>query len=93
VGLASAMLCKAMGAQKIFGIEVIDERLSIAENTGLFDEVIKAGDNNVEQIKDLTSGFGVEKSIDCSASNKARLTCIQAARKWGKIVISWEGGM
>ena len=52
----------------------------------LFDEVIKAGSNNVEQIRDLTSGHGVEKSIDCSANNKARLTCIQAARKWGKIV-------
>ena len=93
VGLASAMLCRAMGAQKIFGIEVIDERLSIAKNTGLFDEVIKAGNDSVEQIKDLTSGYGVERSIDCSANSKARLTCIQAARKWGKIVFLGEGGM
>ena len=92
LGLATAMLCKALGAQKIFGIEVIDERLSIAKNTGLFNDVIKAGDNNVEQIRDLTSGYGVEKSIDCSANNKARLTCIQAARKWGKIVFLGEGG-
>lgn len=92
VGLASAMLCKAMGAQKIFGIEVIDERLSIAKSTGFFDEVVKAGDDNVEQIQDLTSGYGVEKSIDCSANNKARLTCIQATRKWGKIVFLGEGG-
>ena len=92
VGLASAMLSKALGAQKIFGIEVIDERLSIAKNTGLFDEVIKADKNNVEQIRDLTSGYGVEKSIDCSANNKARLTCIQAARRWGKIVFLGEGG-
>jgi threonine dehydrogenase-like Zn-dependent dehydrogenase len=92
VGLASAMLSKAMGAQKIFGIEIIDERITIAKNTGLFDEVIKAGDDNVEQIRDLTLGNGVEKSIDCSASNKARLTCIQAARKWGKIVFLGEGG-
>ncbi len=92
VGLASAMLCKALGAQKIFGIEVIDERLSIAKGLGLFTEVIRAGENNVEQIRDLTSGYGVEKSIDCSANNKARLTCIQAARKWGKIVFLGEGG-
>ena len=92
VGLASAMLCKAMGAQKIFGIEIKDERISIAKNLGLFDEVIKAGENNVNQIRDLTEGNGVEKSIDCSANNKARLTCIQAARKWGKIVFIGEGG-
>jgi threonine dehydrogenase-like Zn-dependent dehydrogenase len=92
LGLASAMLCKAMGAQKIFGIEVIDERLSIARDLGLFIEVMKAGENNVEQIRDLTSGHGVEKSIDCSANSQARLTCIQAARKWGKIVFLGEGG-
>ncbi len=92
VGLASAMLCRAMGAQKIYGIEVIDERLVIAKNTGLFDEIIKAGADNVQQIRDFTSGMGVEKSIDCSANNMARLTCIQAARKWGKIVFLGEGG-
>ncbi len=92
VGLATAMLCRAMGAQKIYGIEVIDERLTIAKNTGLFDEVIKAGETNVEQIRDLTGGHGVEKSVDCSAHAKARLTCIQAARKWGKIVFLGEGG-
>ncbi len=92
VGLATAMLCRAMGAPKIYGIEVIDERLTIAKNTGLFDEVIKAGETNVEQIRDLTGGHGVEKSVDCSAHAKARLTCIQAARKWGKIVFLGEGG-
>ena len=30
--------------------------------------------------------------MDCSANDKARLTCIQAARKWGKIVFLGEGG-
>ena len=92
VGLATAQLCKAMGAQKIFGIELIDDRLTIARNTSLFDEVIKSAENNVEQIRDLTAGRGVEKSVDCSANATARLTCIQATRKWGKIVLLGEGG-
>lgn len=92
VGLATAQLCRAMGAQKIFGIELLDERIAIARNTGLFDEVIKSESNNVEQIRDLTAGHGVEKSVDCSANATARLTCIQATRKWGKIVFLGEGG-
>jgi threonine dehydrogenase-like Zn-dependent dehydrogenase len=46
----------------------------------------------VRQIKDLTGGMGVEKAVDCSANDKARLTCIQATRKWGKIVFIGEGG-
>jgi len=81
-----------MGAQKIFGIEVIEERLTIAKKLGLFDEVIKAGGDNVQQIRDVTGGHGVERAIDCSANNKARLTCIQATRKWGKIAFLGEGG-
>ncbi|MFI4911407.1 MAG: zinc-binding dehydrogenase [Sedimentisphaeraceae bacterium JB056] len=92
VGLASAMLAKAMGASMIIGTEAIDERIEIANNTGLFDYVIKAGADNVQQVKDLTGGYGVEKAVDCSANNKARLTCIQATRKWGRIVFIGEGG-
>lgn len=92
VGLATAMLCRAMGAQKIFGIEVIEDRIAIAKNLGLFDAVLTAGDENVAQIRDLTGGFGTERSVDCSANNKARLTAIQATRKWGKIVFLGEGG-
>ena len=92
VGLASAMLAKAMGASMIIGTEAIDERIEIADNTGLFDYVIKAGADNVQQVKDLTGGYGVEKAVDCSANNKARLTCIQATRKWGRIVFIGEGG-
>lgn len=92
VGLATAMLAKAMGASMVIGTEAIDERIKIAQDSGLFDHVIKAGADNVQQVKDLTGGYGVEKSVDCSANNNARLTCVQATRKWGKIVFIGEGG-
>jgi len=92
VGLAAGMLCKAMGATKIIGIEALDERVQIAKDTGLFSDVLKAGPDNVQQVRDLTGGYGVEKSVECSANAKARLTAIQAARKWGKIVFIGEGG-
>ena len=92
VGLATAMLCRALGAKKVFGIELTDERISIARRLDLFTEVIKVDEKNVEQIRDLNLGYGVEKAIDCSSNSKARLTCIQAARKWGKIVFIGEGG-
>ena len=92
VGLATAMLAKAMGAQKIIGIEVIDERIRIAKKLNLFDEVLRAGPENVSEVRNLTGGFGAERAVDCSANDKARLTCIQSARKWGKIVFLGEGG-
>jgi threonine dehydrogenase-like Zn-dependent dehydrogenase len=91
-GLATAMLCKAMGAEKIIGTEAIDERIDIAKQSGFFDVVLKAAPDNARQVRALTGGAGVEKSVDCSANANARLTCIQAARKWGKIVFLGEGG-
>lgn len=92
VGLAAAMLARAMGANRIFGIEVMAERIQIARSLNLFDQIFNAGSENVAQIKELTGGNGVEKAVDCSASDKARLTCIQATRKWGRIVFLGEGG-
>jgi threonine dehydrogenase-like Zn-dependent dehydrogenase len=92
VGLAAAMLARAMGAAKVFGVEVMDERIRIAQSLKLFDEIFPAGPDNVNQIRRRTGGNGVEKAVDCSAHDQARLTCIQAARKWGKIVFLGEGG-
>lgn len=101
VGLAAAMLSRAMGASKIIGVEAIDERIDIARKLEMvsgsgkmiFDEVIKAGPNNVEEIKALTGGMGCEKAVECSANKNARLTAVQATRKWGKIVFIGEGGL
>jgi len=92
VGLAALMLSKALGASMTIGIDVIPERLEIAKKLGLADHVMLASEDNVKQVKELTSGQGCEKTVDCSANDKARLTCIQAARKWGKIVFIGEGG-
>ena len=92
VGLATAMLARAMGSKLIIGTDVIQERLTLATDLGLCDEVLVAGPDNVEQVKSLTGGMGTEKSIDCSANDKARRVCIQATRKWGKICFIGEGG-
>ena len=92
VGLAAAMLAKAMGASMVIGIDVIKERLDLAMERKLCDHVLVSGPDNVEQIRALTGGAGVERAVDCSANAQARLTCIQATRKWGKICMIGEGG-
>ena len=91
VGLAALMLCKAMGANKLIGTDVVPERLELAENLGLADVVIPAGPDAVQLIRDATGGHGAEKTIECSANESARLTAIQATRKWGDIALVGEG--
>jgi threonine dehydrogenase-like Zn-dependent dehydrogenase len=92
VGLAALMLAKAMGANKLIGVDTVDERLEIAQKLDLADHLLKAGPKNVEEIRDLTNGHGVERAFDASGSDKGRLTAIQATRKWGRIALVGEGG-
>ena len=92
VGLATGMLCRAMGAHHIIGIDVVPERMQIAKDLGLCDEVLAAGPDNVDEVMSLTGGFGVERAVDCSANPQARATAIRATRKWGRIVMLGEGG-
>ena len=92
VGLAAAALCRKLGAQLIIGIDLVPERLQIAESLKLCDFVLKAGGENVDQVRDLTRGNGVERAIDCSANATARATAVRATRKWGRIALVGEGG-
>ena len=92
VGLATAMLAKAMGASRLVGIDVLHERLELARSLSLFDDVLPAGPDNVAAVRSQTGGHGVERAFDCSAHAEARLTCIQATRKWGRVVFMGEGG-
>ena len=92
VGLAAAALCRKLGAQMIIGIDIVAERLELAESLRLCDFVRTAGADNVTQIKELTRGSGVERALDCSANAAARATAIRATRKWGKIAFVGEGG-
>ena len=92
VGLATAMLCKAMGAQKIYGIEAIPYRIDLAKKLHLFDKVLPASASNVDEIKSLTGGNGVERAFDASAADPGRQTAIRATRQWGKIAFVGEGG-
>ena len=92
VGLATAMLSRALGAQQIIGIDVIPERLELAKSRGLCDDVLSAGPDNVEQVRDLTGGRGVERAVDCSANASARATAVRATRQWGRIALIGEGG-
>ncbi len=92
VGLATAALARKLGAGPIIGIDIIEDRLKLALDLGLCDHVLRSGPENVEQVKGLTSGHGVERAIDCSANPAARATAIRATRKWGRIALIGEGG-
>ena len=92
VGLANLMLAKAMGSHKVIGVEKEENRIQIAKEKNIVDEIYTPGDNTLDKILESTGGLGVEKAFDCSGSNEGRQLAIKAIRKWGKVALVGEGG-
>jgi len=86
------MLAKAMGAEKVIGVDTVPERCKIAMDLGLADEVFVSGSDILEKVMAVTNGMGFEKTVDCSGHTLARQLCIRATRQWGKMVMIGEGG-
>lgn len=92
VGLAAAMLGRALGAGPVIGTDIAPERLKLALDLGLVDHAIAADDTAWSAILELTEGRGCEASIDCSGSATARLLALENTRTWGRCAFVGEGG-
>jgi threonine dehydrogenase-like Zn-dependent dehydrogenase len=91
VGLAALMLSKEMGATKLIGVDVVEDRIKLAKKLGIVDVALKADENTLAKIKESTDGLGAEASIDCSGNPNGRLLTIQGTRQWGRVVFVGEG--
>ncbi len=92
VGLAAAMIGRALGSTTIIGTDISDQRLSLAVNLGLVDHAIMSDEATLAKIMALTGDQGCEASIDCSGAASARLLALQGTRDWGRCAYVGEGG-
>jgi threonine dehydrogenase-like Zn-dependent dehydrogenase len=93
VGLAALMLAKALGANKLVGVDTVKERCDIAMELGLADAVFVSDENTLQDvISETYQGKGFERTVDCSGHTDGRQLCIRATRQWGKMVMIGEGG-
>jgi threonine dehydrogenase-like Zn-dependent dehydrogenase len=90
VGIGTAMLARAMGAE-VVSVEAAPERRALAEKLDL-GPVLVADDDALASLLDMTDGHGFEVAIDCSGNASARRLCLQAAREWGRVAFVGEGG-
>ena len=91
VGLAAAMLGKALGASQVIGVDVSRQRLDLAQSLGLVDEAFLSDADALDKIKSVTGGKGCEASIDCSGVGPARKLALLGTRQWGRCVFVGEG--
>jgi threonine dehydrogenase-like Zn-dependent dehydrogenase len=92
VGLAAAQLGKALGADKVIGVDVSQNRIDLAKKIGVIDEGIVSNSEALAKILDATNGKGTEASIDCSGAAPARKLALEATRQWGRCAFVGEGG-
>ena len=92
VGLATAMLARALGARKIIGTDVSEARAELSRRLDLVDVALVGNEATVEAVMKLTAGTGVERAVDCSGNDAARQLAVRATREWGKIALVGEGG-
>ena len=91
VGLAAAMLGKALGAHQVIGVDTSQGRIDLAKSLGLVDEAFISDADALGKIKDATSGKGCEASVDCSGAPPARKLALQGTRQWGRCAFVGEG--
>jgi threonine dehydrogenase-like Zn-dependent dehydrogenase len=92
VGLAAAMLARAMGAGPIVGTDVSTERLTLATDLGLVDAAVVADDASAERLTELSDGRGFSATMDCSGNATARHLALSSTATWGRCAFVGEGG-
>jgi threonine dehydrogenase-like Zn-dependent dehydrogenase len=92
VGLAAAMLARAMGAAPIVGTDVAPERLRLATELGLVDHALVGDDTAPNRLDELTDGRGFAAAVDCSGNATARHLALSHTAVWGRCAFVGEGG-
>jgi len=92
VGLAAAMLGRALGAKHVIGVDTSAGRRDLALELGLVDDALPSDGDTLGRIASLTNGLGCEASIDCSGAAPARKIALAGTRRWGRCAFVGEGG-
>lgn len=92
VGLAAAMLGKALGVKRVVGLDTSRSRIDLAVSLGLVDTPVVSDSNALSHVLEETRGKGCEAAIDCSGAAPARKLALQGTRQWGRCAFVGEGG-
>ncbi len=64
VGLAAMMAGKISGCIKVIAVDIVPERLKLAQELGATHAINSKEENAVEKIRELTNGYGVDWTVD-----------------------------
>jgi S-(hydroxymethyl)glutathione dehydrogenase/alcohol dehydrogenase len=92
VGLGAVAGARLQGAERIVCVDLSPERLELARSQGATD-VLVGGENAVQEILDMTAGFGADYTFEATGSVAVMRQALEAARMgWGLCTVCGVAG-
>ena len=92
VGLGAVAGCRLQGAERIVAIDLSPERLELARGQGAT-EVLAGGPDTVQQVLDLTNGFGADYTFEATGNVGVMRQAVESARMgWGLATVCGVAG-
>ncbi|MFN2629033.1 MAG: zinc-binding dehydrogenase [Gaiellaceae bacterium] len=92
VGLGAVAGCRLQGADQIACVDLSDERLALAQRQGAT-HTIRGGEDAVQQILDLTGGFGADYTFEATGNVAVMRQAVESARMgWGLATVCGVAG-
>src|SRR3954454_10939126 len=92
VGLGAVAGCRLQGAERIVAVDLSAERLELARGQGATD-VLAGGPDTVQQVLDLTYGFGADYTFEATGSVAVMRQAVESARMgWGLATVCGVAG-
>jgi S-(hydroxymethyl)glutathione dehydrogenase/alcohol dehydrogenase len=83
VGLGAVVGCRLQSADRIICVDLSEQRLELARRQGAT-EALVGGDDVVQQIVELTHGFGADYTFEATGSVQVMRQAVESARMgWG----------
>jgi S-(hydroxymethyl)glutathione dehydrogenase/alcohol dehydrogenase len=92
VGLGAVAGCRLQGAERIICVDLSSERLELARGQGATETMI-GGPDTVEQILELTGGFGADYTFEATGNVAVMRQAVESARMgWGLCTVAGVAG-
>jgi S-(hydroxymethyl)glutathione dehydrogenase / alcohol dehydrogenase len=92
VGLGAVAGCRLAGAERIIAVDLSDQRLEHARAQGAT-ETLVGGPDAVEQIVELTGGFGADYTFEATGNVAVMRQAVESARMgWGLCTVAGVAG-
>jgi len=87
LGTLIAQVAKVNKADKVFCVDILKQKLEIAEAVGLTETIYARKVDPSKEIFDKTNNLGVDIAIESAGDEVALIQCIKAVKKLGKVLI------